>query len=75
MIKIGIDPILVTLGPFTLSWHSLFILVAMAAAVWLSARLVTKAGLTTDTFHSLVLWCIPGGIIGARLIHIIDYWS
>ena len=44
MINIGIDPILVTLGPFSLSWHSLFIVVAIAVGVWLPVRLVAKAG-------------------------------
>ncbi len=75
MINIGLNPMLVTLGPFSLSWHSLFMLVAMVAAVWLSARLVAKTGLTMDTLYSLALWSIPGGIIGARLVHVIDYWS
>jgi len=75
VIKIGIDPMLFTLGPFSVSWHSLFIVVAMAAAVVLSVRLVTKTGLSMDTLYSLALWCIPGGIIGARPVHVIEYWS
>ena len=28
-----------------------------------------------DRLYSLSLWGIPGGIIGARLVHVIDYWS
>lgn len=75
MISIGIDPILVTLGPFSLSWHSLFIVVGIIVAVWLSARLVAKAGLSRDMLYSLALWGVPGGIIGARLVHVIDYWD
>ncbi len=49
--------------------------VAIAVAIWLSARLVAKAGLSVDTLYSLALWCIPGGLIGARLVHVIDYWN
>ncbi|MBI4186930.1 MAG: prolipoprotein diacylglyceryl transferase [Chloroflexi bacterium] len=75
MIEIGIDPILLTIGPFSLAWHSLFIVVGMAAAVWLSAHLAARAGLPADTMYSLAVWVIPGGIIGARLVHVIDYWG
>ncbi len=75
MINIGIDPILVTVGPFSLSWHGLFIVVAMVVAVWLTARLVAKAGLAKERIYFLAPWAILGGIIGARLVHVIDYWS
>ncbi len=75
MIVIGMDPILVHLGPFALSWHSLFIVVGIIAGVWLTTRLVTRAGLSADMFYSMVIWAIPGGILGARLVHVVDYWS
>ncbi len=75
MISIGLDPILVSVGAFSLSWHSLFMAVAIAVAVWLTARLVVRAGLSVDRVLSLAIWTIPGGIIGARLVHVIDYWS
>ncbi len=75
MIEIGIDPILFAAGPFIVSWHSLFIVIAIAVGVWLSARLVVKAGLSADRLYSIALWGVPGGIIGARLVHVIDYWG
>ena len=75
MISIGIDPILVTVGAFSISWHSLFIAVAIAVGVWIPVRLTAKAGLSMDTIYSLALWGVPGGIIGARVVHVIDYWG
>ncbi len=75
MINISINPILFTLGPFSLSWHSLFMTVAIVVGVWLPARLAAKAGLSRDVLLSLAFWGVPGGIIGARLVHVIDYWS
>ncbi len=75
MINIGLDPILLTLGPFTLSWHGLFMLVSIVVGVGLPAYLVAKAGLSVDTLYSMALWAVPGGIIGARLVHVIDYWG
>lgn len=75
MINIGIDPILVKLGSFSISWHSLFMMVAIVVGVWLSARLVAKAGLSVDRLYSIAIWGVPGGIIGARLVHVIDHWD
>ncbi len=75
MITIDIDPILISLGPLSLSWHSLFMAIAIGIGVWLPARLIARAGLPVDRLYSLVLWGVPGGIIGARLVHVIDYWS
>ncbi len=75
MINIGLDPILLTLGPFSLSWHGLFMVVGIAVGVGLPAYLVTKARLSVDTLYSIALWAVPGGIIGARLVHVVDYWS
>jgi phosphatidylglycerol:prolipoprotein diacylglycerol transferase len=43
--------------------------------VWLPARLAAKESLSIDTLYSLAFWAVPGGIIGARLVHVIDYWS
>jgi phosphatidylglycerol:prolipoprotein diacylglycerol transferase len=75
MITIGIDPILISLGPFSISWHGLFMLIGIVVGVWLPARLVAKAGLSVDRLYSLAIWAVPGGIVGARLVHVIDYWS
>ncbi len=75
MITIGIDPILISLGPFSLSWHGLFMAIAIVVGVWLPAKLATKAGLSVDRLYSLAFWAVPGGIIGARLVHVIDYWG
>ena len=75
MISIGLDPILIALGPFSISWHSLFIVVGIMVGVWLPARLAVKSGLSADTLYSLAIWAVPGGIIGTRLVHVIDQWE
>ncbi len=72
---INIDPAIFHLGPLSVSWHGLLMVVGIITAVLLSARLVSRAGLSVDQLYNLALWCVPGGIIGARLIHVIDYWD
>ncbi len=75
MINIGIDPILFTLGAFSISWHSLFTAFAVAVGVWLAARLALRAGLSREILYAGALWAILGGIVGARLVHVVDYWG
>jgi len=72
MITINIDPVIFSLGPFSLHWYSLIIMTAAAAGlgwVWKAAR---KAGLSSETIFTMALWGIPGGIVGSRLVHVID---
>jgi len=75
MITINIDPILINLGPFSISWHSLLMTIGIAVGVLLPARLAVRGGLSVERLYTIALWGIPGGIIGARLIHVIDYWD
>ena len=38
--NIDLDPNLITIGPFVLSWHGLFSAVGLAAGIWIAARLL-----------------------------------
>lgn len=75
MIRIPFNPDLVAVGGFHLSWHGFFTAVAIAVGVWLAARLARRDGLNVELLYSLALWSVVGGIVGARLVHVIDYWS
>ncbi len=50
-------------------------IVAIAVGVWFPARLVAKEGLSEDIIYSMAPWAVLGGIIGTRLVHVIDYWG
>ena len=75
MITVSLDPILVHLGPFALSWYGLAIAAAVAAAVWLVFREAARKGLPTEPLGDLTIWIIAGGFVGARLLHVIDRWD
>ncbi len=76
MITININPILFRLGPLAVSWHSLLIVVGIVAAVVMVRWLVMqRSRLSVDTLYSITIWGIPGGVIGARLVHVVDYWD
>lgn len=75
MINIGIDPIIFNVGFFTLRWYSLAVLAAAITGLWWTSRAAKKAGLKTDQIYTLALWALPGGIVGSRLVHVIDQFS
>ncbi|MBI4233398.1 MAG: prolipoprotein diacylglyceryl transferase [Chloroflexi bacterium] len=75
MIQIGMDPDLFTSGIFVLSWHGFLSFIAVALAVYLVARWAPREGISTDAVYSTAIWAIIGGIIGARLVHVIDQWD
>ena len=74
-ISIGINPNLFDFANFTLSWHGVMTFVAVATAVWLVARAGAKEGMIVDSIYSVAVWAIIGGVIGARILHVIDFWD
>ena len=75
MIDIVIGPNLVSLGSFVLSWHGFFSFIAVASAVYLVGRWAPMYGIDPDDIYSIAIWGILGGIIGARIVHVIDNWA
>ena len=75
MIELDIGPNLVTFGTFVLSWHGFFSFVAVASAVYLVGRWAPMSGIDPDVIYSIAIWAIIGGIVGARLVHVIDNWT
>ena len=72
MIEIGIDPNIIERGGIILSWHGLFSVIAVGVAIWLTAKYAPRHGITADDVYSVAVWGIIGGVIGARLLHIVD---
>jgi len=71
-IVINIDPVIFHLGVFELRWYGLAVMLAIVAAVLLTARRGKKKGIATEEIHSLAIWVVIGGVVGARLFHVID---
>ena len=74
-ISIPFNPNIIDIGPFLLSWHGFLTFVAVATAVILTVRWGRREGLDGDAILSVAVWGIIGGIIGARVLHVIDFWS
>ena len=75
MIEIDIGPFLISSGSFLLSWHGFFSFIAVATAVYLVGRWAPMKAIDPDDIYSIAIWAILGGIIGARIVHVIDNWG
>src|SRR5436305_18639 len=69
MIHIDIDPNIAKIGPFLLAWHGLFSVVGIYLGLWVPCRLLVKDRVTDgDTFYTVGMWAVAGGIVGALLL-------
>ena len=75
MVEIEIGSNLFSIGAFVLSWHGFFSFIAVATAVFLVGRWAPLVGVDPDTVYSIAVWGIIGGVVGARLVHVIDNWD
>ena len=73
-VDLPFDPNITLFGPFILSWHGVFSVVGIVAGVSLALRL-TRARIDNDQAYSVATWGVVGGIVGARLFHVIDQWG
>jgi len=72
-LNIPFDPN-VHLGPFQLAWHGIFTAVGIFFGVWLPVRLL-RGRVAEDALYAVATPAVVGGIVGARLFHVIDCWS
>ncbi|MEW6142161.1 MAG: prolipoprotein diacylglyceryl transferase [Chloroflexota bacterium] len=75
VITIPIPPIAFWLGPVPIAWYGIMIVLAMVAIVLFSAREAKRYGIPREQIYELAVYAILAGIVGARLVHIVDYWS
>ena len=72
MIKIPFHPMIFETDIVSLSWHGFFSVVGVAVAVYMVIKQSRKDGIEDDLIFNVASWGVIGGIIGARLVHILD---
>ncbi len=80
---LGIDEFAVNKVAFTLfgrniAWYAILICAGMLLAFWYGTHVIKKEAFTSDDFLNILLFLIPFGILGARLMHVVvnlDYYS
>ena len=71
MIQLTLDTTVIALGPLAVHWFGLFLLGGLAAGLATAAR----AGVPRRTLLFLASWAVPCGLLGARLVHLLDGWA
>ena len=63
------------LGGLALTWHGFFAFVGVVVAVFLVGRWAPRVRIDSDVVYATAVWAIIGGVVGARLIHVVDRWD
>ena len=74
-IKVPFDPFIFGGATTAFSWHGFLTFVAVATAIWFAGRAADKEKLNKEQVYNTALWGVIAGIIGARLVHVIDFWG
>lgn len=74
-ITINIDPVILHLGGFALRWYGVTFAGGIALAFWLTLREARRRGLDANKVGNVYLWAVVGGLVGARLFHVVDKLS
>lgn len=75
MFEVNVNPTLIHLGPLAVSWYGLALLAAVATGIWLTTREARRKGLAPGAVGEIAPWVVGGGLVGARLLHVIDRWE
>jgi phosphatidylglycerol---prolipoprotein diacylglyceryl transferase len=69
------SPLIVEFGPFKLRWYGTLIAIGILLAGYLAMRELRRRGHDPEVAYQIASWCVPGGIIGARLYHVATDWD
>jgi prolipoprotein diacylglyceryl transferase len=68
------SPFIVTIGSFRLRWYGTLLALGVLLGGWLTGRELTRRGLDPDKVYGIAVWAVPGGVLGARLYHVLTDW-
>ena len=79
LIKIGIDPVLVTIGGLKIHWYGIMIAIGLYVGIQVGLREAERRGIKTDQIMNVALLAAVLGIIGGRLYYVVQnnpgfYW-
>lgn len=69
------DPVAFTVFNIDIMWYAILISTGIILATIICCLRAPRRGLTSDQILNFVIFCIPAGIIGARLYYVLFHWS
>jgi hypothetical protein len=65
----------ISLGPFEIRFYALCLLAGVVAASWIAMRRWAAEGGDPELVLEVTLWSVLGGLVGARLYHVITSYD
>ena len=75
MFDINWNPIIFSIGTLEIRWYGVMVVLAVITVIRFSLLEAKRKGFSQDMVWDVGLWAVIGGIVGARLLHIIDKWQ
>ncbi len=72
LIKIGIDPVLVTIGGLKVHWYGIMIALGLYAGIQVALREAPRRGISRDQLMNVALLGAVLGILGGRLYYVVQ---
>ena len=60
-----------SIGPLTIRFYGIIIMLGVLAGAWLASKEAKRRGLNSDLVWDGLIWVIIAGVIGSRLWHIL----
>ncbi len=70
-----IDPVAFEIFGMGIRWYGIFMATAILLGTLLFIKEGRKHGISDDDMTDLALYCIPTGVIGARVYYVLFNWS
>lgn len=71
------NPIAISIGPLTITWYSICILLGIILAGVVINKEAKKYNIPTTFISNLIFWCVVFGLLGARIYYVLfnlDYY-
>ncbi|MFC2041978.1 prolipoprotein diacylglyceryl transferase [Chloroflexota bacterium] len=76
MFELGVSPIAFTVGSIVVRWYGIMVALAvLTVLLWTLWQVKRGAKVSYDTVINAALVGVPSGIVGARLLYVLDNWS
>lgn len=69
------DRVALSFGDIKITWYGIAVVCGFVAGLWTASRRAVKDRLSPEAVADLGLWLMIGGIAGARLWYVVQYWK
>lgn len=72
IIRIGIDPVLVHLGPIAVHWYGLMYVVGILVGLWVALPYAEQLGISRETAYAIFWPVLVASLVGGRLYYVVQ---